>query len=140
MNFETIFTCFLVLFSIIFSLIVRFVPKPLLETIFGGSKRQSMHKNAILEQFWDFRGPEIDPWSSIFCEKTSKNLRPRIAQGDLDPTWARFGAENGPRNHFHRFGVVLGRFWEDFEQFQMDFHDFSMIYAMFLGGIQAPIL
>ena len=37
--------------------------------------------------------------------------------GVQEPTWARLGAENAPRTHFHRSGVVFvdfGTIWEGF--------------------------
>ena len=137
MNFETIFSWFLVLFSMIFSLIFRFVPKPLPETIFGGSKRQSMHKSAIFEPFWDFGGSRNRPLGRHF---RPKNRVARTTGRFLERTWARFGAENGPRTHFSRFGTVFGRFWEDFGSFRMDFSWFFNDLCHVLGGIQAPIL
>ena len=63
----------------------------------------------------------IDPWCDIFNQKGEKGVVLFPGRCDLEPTWARFGAENGPRTHFSRFGVVFGRFWEDFGPFRMDF-------------------
>ena len=63
----------------------------------------------------------IDPWSVIFGEKASKNGVPFLGLTIVWRTWARFGAENGPTTHFHRFGNVFGRIWKGLGSFWMDF-------------------
>ena len=44
---------------------------------------------------------EIDPWGTIFTQKGSKYGVPQLGGSVLEPTWARFGAENVPSEHFH---------------------------------------
>ena len=56
----------------------------------------------------------MGPYSQKLFLKIIKNGVPRITVGVLEPTWARFGAENVPRTYFDRSGVVFGRFWKDF--------------------------
>ena len=70
-------------------------------------------------RFWSdlrfFKGPEIDPWNDTFSQKGSKKWVGRSTGRVLEPTWARFGAENAPRTYFSRFGTVFGWFWKGFQ-------------------------
>ena len=59
--------------------------------------------------------------ASFSAEKASKGEVHPTRGGVLEPTWARLGAENGPKMHFYRSGVVLGRFWKDFGPIRGDF-------------------
>ena len=58
--------------------------------------------------------PETDPWGHHFRPKGNQNRWPRTPGNVPEPTWARLGAENAPRMHFHRswcrfvwFGMVF---------------------------------
>ena len=90
MNFETIFSWFLVLFSIIFSSIFRFFPKPLPETIFRGSKCRSCLKSTVLEPFWNLGGSEKRPLERHFRPKSRKKIK-------VFPGGSRPGADLGVR-------------------------------------------
>ena len=121
MNFETIFPWFLVLFSMIFSLIFRFAQKPLPETIFGGSKRQSMHKSVIFEPFWDFGGVRNPPLGRHF---RPKNLKMSSTPYESDPPGADLGAiwrRKRSKDYFPWFETAFGRFWKDFRGNLKDF-------------------
>ena len=106
------------IFASIFHQIFMFFPNPLPEVIFRGTLRWSRPKKTIFDRLWDPLGPKIGPWSTIFRPKGSHKFW-RIRPGALlEPTWSRFCAENAPRTHFHRSGVVflniLEWFWKDF--------------------------
>ena len=47
--------------------------------------------------------PETDPWGHHFRPKGNQNRWPRTPGNVLEPTWARLGADNAPRMHFHRY-------------------------------------
>ncbi len=53
-------------------------------------------------------GSNIVPWSAIFSQFGHPASALDRTGSLLEPTWARFGAENVPRTHFHRSGVVVG--------------------------------
>ena len=63
-------------------------------------------------RFWtDFpfsKDPEIDPWGDLFGQKGSKKSDCFPGLSVLDPTWARFGAENDPRSNKIRPLSVFG--------------------------------
>ena len=40
---------------------------------------------------------KMDPWGAIFGQKGEKKLPGRFTGSVLEPTWARLGAENGPK-------------------------------------------
>ena len=60
------------------------------------------------------RGPKNKPWSTISAKEAPKGGVPFLALGSLKPTWTQFGAENVPRTHLYRFGIV---FWSILEGF-----------------------
>jgi len=87
-------------FASIFHKIFMFFSNPLPETIFGGSKRPSIRKSTFLDRFTIFEGPENDPWNDTFGLKVDFWSHCRRPGALLEPTWARFGAENAPRGNF----------------------------------------
>ena len=84
-------------------------------------------------RFWtDFGsqlGPEMAPWSTIFDQKGAKTVTRQMRQSVLEPTWARFGAENGPRTYFSRFGTVFGWCWKDYRWILKDFQGFPTYFG-----------
>ena len=97
-----------------FYLIFMFFPTPLPEGIFRGSKCPSILKSTILERSaisWRAENGPINPNNISKSHLKSKNFRPGSV---LEPTWARFGAENAPRTHFHRYGIVFCSILEGF--------------------------
>ena len=71
-------------------------PRP--ERMFQGSKCPSIIKNTVLER------------SAISWGAENRGSA-------LDPTWARFGAGNVPRMHFHRSGIVFRLIYVVFQDF-----------------------
>ena len=87
------FHVFRIIFPSIFHTNFMFFPKPLPETIFGGSKRRSMLKSAILEPCWIPRGSQNRPLSHHFQPKWRRKA-PTPNEGerpgaDLGATWRR---------------------------------------------------
>jgi len=96
-------------------------PETLSEAIFGAKISNLASKVRFWNDLGFSRGPKIDLWRIIFYEKGEKKEGDPTRGGVLEPTWARLGAENGPKKHFYRSGVVLGRFWKDFGPVWGDF-------------------
>ena len=60
---------------------------------------------------YDFLGVQQSTLGTTFPSPKSPFELPGESRGTLlEPTRARFGVENAPRTHFHRF-VILERFW-----------------------------
>ena len=102
------------IFASIFHSIFMFFTNPLPEGIFRGSKCPSILKSTILERSAISWGAENGPINPNNISKSDENLCPFPAGPSLEPTWARFGAENAPRTHFHRSGVVFCLILEGF--------------------------
>ena len=64
---------------------------------------------------FDFPGvPKTTLGPQFSTQQAPKGAVPFLALSTLEPTWARCGAENAPRTHFHRSGVV---FWSILDGF-----------------------
>ena len=109
--------------------------------IFKGSLRQSRPKSAIFVGFWTPAGPKMDPWDTIFNQKSTKRVTRQMTRSVLEPTWARFSAENVQRTYFYRSGTVFGPFWKDFgrilTKLEWIFSDVSFI--AWPGGMREAI-
>ena len=80
----------------------------LLEVIFGGPCADLDPTIRIFTDFGPQLGPKMAPWNTIFDQKGAKRVTRQMAPSVLEPTWARFGVENGPGTHLYRFGSVFG--------------------------------
>ena len=68
-----------------------FFPEPFPETIFGGPKRRSMLESIVLDPFWKFGGPKMNPFQQFGAKKIIKNNG-----GNLPgPTWGAGPPRNG---------------------------------------------
>ena len=85
-----------------------------------------MLKSGILEPFWDFGGPKIDPWGDLFGQIGSKKQLVQTTARALEPTWARLGAENGPKLSKNRFLMDFGRILDPFGSILVDFDRFGV--------------
>ena len=92
-----------------------FFPPPLPEVIFRGTLRRSRPKSAIFGGLGSQLGSKLAPWSATFDQKGSQFLLVNRIQSVLEPTQARFGAENAPRTQFSSiwdvFWSILEGFW-----------------------------
>ena len=83
---------------------------------------------------FDFQGSQNLPLERPFRPKNQPLSYPArvgiVARSVLEPTWARPAAQNGPRTHFHRFGMDFGQICTDFNGFHVDLDGFSQT----LGG------
>ena len=97
-----------------FSLNLQVFSEPLPKSILRVSKCQFIHKSAVLDRFSVFQGSQNRPLGLHFRPKSRNFCWNRRTGRVLEPTWARFGAENAPRIHSYRHGYVFGRFGIDF--------------------------
>ena len=86
-------------------------------------------KVRFLTDFGPQLGSKMAPWSAIFDQKGDRFRWHRRTGSLLEPTWAPFGAENGPRTYFSRFGTVFGWFLKDFRWNLKDFHGFPTYFG-----------
>ena len=84
------------------------------ETNFRGSKCRPMLENPIWDRFSIFQGPNSTLGPQYSTQEAPKGGVRHFARSVLEPAWAQFGAENAPRTHFHRSGVVFCSIWEGF--------------------------
>ena len=59
--------------------------------------------------------------ATIFGPEGSKGVVLFPGRGDLEPTWAQFGAETAPKASKNRFLSILDGFWTDFGWIYDDF-------------------
>ena len=102
------------IFASMFHNIFVFFPIPPLEIIFRRPCADLGPKVWFLTDFESQLGTQMAPWNAIFGQQGSKKPLGRRTSTLLEPIWARFGAENAQRMHFHRSWNVFGRFWKDF--------------------------
>ena len=107
-----------------FSLIFMFFPNLFYTSFFQGPCADLIPKMRFLTDFGSPLGSTMIPWSTIFDQEGAKCRVPRMTRSVLEPTWARFGAENAPRTQFHRSWLVFGSFLKDLGWI---WDDFSMI-------------
>ena len=74
-------------------------------------------------------------WATFSTKKAPKSESP-VPQTVLGPTWARFGAENAPRAHFDRFGLIFDRCCTN----SADFGRFFMFFEAISDRIQVSLV
>ena len=105
-----------------------FFPNPLPEVIFGGSKRRSMLKSAILEPFWIQGVSKNGPLERNFRPKRlQKATTPNEGEhpgADLGAKWRRKRPKTTQGSNLIDFGRIYDQFRIDFARFYMIFHMF----------------
>ena len=136
---------FCIIFTSFFHSNFMYFRNPLPESIFGGSKGQSLLKSVVLDRFSVFLRSRNRPLEHHFRSKCQRKVtRP----SRCDPPWAdlaRFGAENGPRTHRHwfwyRFWSIWRGYWTSLDGFFMIFvHVTTILMIISFGQIQLFVL
>ena len=96
---------------IIFSVLSELTPRHHLQRV-----KVSVYAHKYdFEPMFDFPGvSETARGAAFLLHETPKGEVPHYARSVLEPTSAQFGAENDPRTHFHRTGIVFCSLWERF--------------------------
>ena len=105
-------------FRIVFSSNFHVFPKPLPNSIFGGSKCPSSLENSFLDRFSIFKGSRNRPlgrpfWPKRLQKATTPNYTTRVG-ADLDAIWHRKRSEDIFWLIWARFFTDFGWFWKDF--------------------------